>query len=587
MSRYITYVLFTLVLLLAVLARTSNLLDESLWLDEGFSYYAITQPDLTSVLAADVHPPLYFLVLRGWVMLAGDSILAMRYLSVLFGVLGVALIIPLAREFSQRQSALILIFAALLLAISDADIYLSREVRMYTLRTLLVILSVLGYLRWLRTQQRMWGVTWLLSTTALLYTHYLGAYIPLIEGLHALIFLRNRVRLQAIGTLMLSGVLFLPWLGVTLYQAAEPSSLVVPFPSTWETLLDFRNKFFTGQWALLLALALFGGFLLARAKRIGHVVLLALWVIVPVVITFAGNNFLPVLTDRNVMLITPAIALLVAWGLANINGNGRIIITAAIVFYGVTTVDFARIKPRWDRVTEHVTEYAEPGEVVLMEVGADDFPLTYYLDHGLPQPVELRSLRMWRDESGEDYSGELAALLQKKWAVWLVHWSADTNILSQLTDNGYARTATFTTDHLGNTLAVYRYDALSSEGAEIYTNGMILRQAAIRSDRLDLWWSADAPLYKDYTVSTFVLDSNGLLVAQNDSYPFLDKRPTSSWQPGEIVYDPHELPLADLPAGRYTVGVKIYTWQDGQVYETSAGDEWAVVGEIEKSNNGN
>jgi hypothetical protein len=577
------YFVLTLVLLLAVLARTTQLLQESLWLDEGFSTYAINQPDLAAVLAADVHPPLYFMLLRGWVGLTGDSILAMRYLSVLFGVLGVALMIPLAREFSRThvESSVVVVGAAVLLAISDADIYLAREVRMYTLRTLLAVSSVLAYLRTLRTNQHAWWVTWLLSTTALLYTHYLGAFIPLVEGLHALIFLRGRVRLRVLGTLALTGVLFLPWLGITLSQAAEPSSLVVPFASTWETLLDFRDKFFGGQWALILILALMGGFLLARVRR-GQSALLTLWVVVPITLTFIGNRFLPVLTDRNVMLITPAIAMLVALGWANVRGVGRWIIAAAILLYGVTTVDFARIKPRWDVVAAHVTAYAAADEVVLMEVGADDFPLGYYLGHGLPQSVEVRSLRMWRDEAGEAYSGELAALLARGRPVWLVHWSADDHILRQLEDNGYRRTATFTTDHLGNALSVYRYDVLSDEPVIVFQNGMRLHQVVVRDARLDLWWSADAVLGADYTVSAFVLDENGMLVTQHDSYPLLNQRPTSGWLPDEMIYDPHTLELSRLPTGRYTVAVKVYTWYDGVVYTTADGDEWAVVGVVER-----
>lgn len=573
--------LLTLVLLLAALARTTNLLQESLWLDEGFSYYAITQPDLTAVLTADVHPPLYFLLLRGWVAFAGDSVLAMRYLSVLLGVLGVALVFPLAREFSRgrREVGLLAVFAVLLFALSDADIYLAREVRMYTLRTLLAILSVLAYLRWQRTERRSWWLAWLFSTTALLYTHYLGAYIPLITGLHALIFLRGRIRIHAVGTLVLVGALFLPWLGITLTQAAEPSSLVVPFPATWATLLDFRHKFFTGQWALMLLLALIGIYAIAKTHR-GQAFLLALWVILPVALTFAANHYLPILTDRNVMLLTPAVAVLVACGLTMVRGSGRAIIAAAIVLYGVTTVDFARIKPRWDTVAADVTAYAAPGQIALLEVGADDFPLAYYLDHGLPPDVQARSLRMWRDESGDAYPGELAALLAQKRPIWLVHWSADTNIFGQLESNGYVRTATWTTDHLGNALNVYRYDPIPTEPVATYSNGMTLRQVSLQPDRVDLWWSADTPLGVDYTVSAFLLNATGTLVAQHDSYPQQDTRPTSAWQPAELIYDPHPLP-SGLPPGRYTVAVKLYTWFDGMVYPTAAGDEWAVVGEME------
>lgn len=39
--------------------------------------------------AADVHPPLYFAALHYWIVLAGDSVLSVRFLSVIFGVLAI------------------------------------------------------------------------------------------------------------------------------------------------------------------------------------------------------------------------------------------------------------------------------------------------------------------------------------------------------------------------------------------------------------------------------------------------------------------------------------------------------------------
>jgi hypothetical protein len=78
-------------------------------------------------------------------------------------------------------------------------------------------------------------------------------------------------------------------------------------------------------------------------------------------------------------------------------------------------------------------------------------------------------------------------------------------------------------------------------------------------------------------VSAFVLNAQGQLVAQHDAFPADNMRPTTGWQPGTMVYDPHQLDLPELPAGQYTVGIKVYTWQDGQVYPIIGGEEWFTV----------
>src|SRR3990172_12213642 len=82
-----------LVVLAVILAGASlrlfRLGEQSFWLDEALSiYYA--KPGVTALLAGLVggnHPPLYFLLLHFWYPLAGQSELALRYVSVFFGVL--------------------------------------------------------------------------------------------------------------------------------------------------------------------------------------------------------------------------------------------------------------------------------------------------------------------------------------------------------------------------------------------------------------------------------------------------------------------------------------------------------------------
>jgi hypothetical protein len=60
----------------------------------------------------------------------------------------------------------------------------------------------------------------------------------------------------------------------------------------------------------------------------------------------------------------------------------------------------------------------------------------------------------------------------------------------------------------------------------------------------------------NYVVFVHLLDSNGRLVAQEDVEPI---RPTSAWNPGMEIVDPHQVPVpGDLPAGRYQLRVGMY-----------------------------
>jgi len=116
------------------------------------------------------NPPLYFILLHFWMKLFGSGELAVRALSMIFGmasipmvyVLGVRLFTPLAQTPSpdlasaqspspqgrgQGEGRVAGLFAAFLLAISTFQVYYATETRMYTLYLFLALLAVWLFVR--------------------------------------------------------------------------------------------------------------------------------------------------------------------------------------------------------------------------------------------------------------------------------------------------------------------------------------------------------------------------------------------------------------------------------------------------------
>ncbi len=83
--------------------------------------------------------------------------------------------------------------------------------------------------------------------------------------------------------------------------------------------------------------------------------------------------------------------------------------------------------------------------------------------------------------------------------------------------------------------------------------------------RVTLHWWAMSPMREDYTVFVQLLDDERRVRWQQDIMPAFGARPTSGWQPGEVIQDIHEIPLpADAPPGVYRVEIGVYspiTWQ--------------------------
>jgi hypothetical protein len=75
-----------------------------------------------------------------------------------------------------------------------------------------------------------------------------------------------------------------------------------------------------------------------------------------------------------------------------------------------------------------------------------------------------------------------------------------------------------------------------------------------------MFWKTDQPGEQDYVVFVQLLSQGGELLAQVDRTPVGGFRPTSTWQPGEVIRDNYGLALPpDLPPGRYQLIVGLYS----------------------------
>ena len=133
------------VMLLATFARLWGLGTQSLWMDEAFSYLFGTLPlgmAWETMIVDAVHPPLYYLLLRPWLALVGESELVLRFPSAVVGVLTVAILYRAERCWLDRRTAG---WAPLLLALNPFHIWYSQEARMYALLGLLSLVVLVAF----------------------------------------------------------------------------------------------------------------------------------------------------------------------------------------------------------------------------------------------------------------------------------------------------------------------------------------------------------------------------------------------------------------------------------------------------------
>ncbi|MGH3745590.1 MAG: glycosyltransferase family 39 protein [Mycobacteriales bacterium] len=200
-----------------------------LWLDESQSVAIARLPvfgghgtTLWAALRQDGSPPLYYLILHGWIGLFGTDDAAVRALSGLLSLLSYPLLWRLARHLGSRRAAAA---SVLFFATSPFAVRFATETRMYSLLVLLALVGGLALLRVIEHGPSPWPVVVLAASAgALALTHYWSFYLLVTVGAGLLVasvragaVVRRRCR-WALGSLLAGGVLFVPWLPAFAYQ---------------------------------------------------------------------------------------------------------------------------------------------------------------------------------------------------------------------------------------------------------------------------------------------------------------------------------------------------------------------------------
>lgn len=204
-----------------VLLRFWQLTDSCLWFDELFGVHAagLGFGEMLWFVAQDlIHPPLFYIFLKGWILIGGESLFWLRLFPVVFSLLALFTFYQFCKQLKLSYPAIAIAFA--FFACNGALIKYAQEVRMYSLLMFLAILSMWLFTRFLHLGKNIWLLTF--CNILLLYTHYFGWFVLLSEIIVILIFQRIKIRqiLIMFGICLLS---FAPWI-FALFKAAQINS---------------------------------------------------------------------------------------------------------------------------------------------------------------------------------------------------------------------------------------------------------------------------------------------------------------------------------------------------------------------------
>ena len=568
--------LVALLLLVAAFAlRVRGLDQESFWWDEAYSALLAAEPPAdilrgenwaTGSTEAENHPPAYYLALHFWEQAAGDGEFALRYLSVLAGMVLVAAGGYLCRR-GAGQAGLILGLG--LLGTAPPLVYYAREARMFAPTAALAALTTALLLR----PPGRWGwAAWTGLTVVGLFTFYY--YVFVLAGQVILLFLARRRPWGWFGAV---GLALIPWAAGLIPKAlgwgapfALPPDPLLRLRWTWEFFwLGLgaagapRDAF--SPYLLLPAAALPPALILGAAKPAVRPLLLmaAVNLVPPLAIALRAPAYHP----RYVLIGMAFLTMLLASGLAVrpavglTAGLGLLTLGVGAVWTQQTVPAFWRTDYR--SVVAQVSRAAGPEDLVLFNVPppfryyyrgtapARHVPVTPYLPEPMLQfirenlPQTGRVWYIWNPEVVTDPDGLFDGLLE-----------------SALTREGESWAG-------GLRLTVYRPGpAFELEWHPVdYRFGSAIRLTAYAlvprptdAPGLLLRWQADRPPPQPPSVRVALRLGNGEEWAAFDR-PIRNGRfePADRWEPGEVAEQYVRLRLPPgLPPGKYTAWVRVY-----------------------------
>lgn len=224
-----------------------------LWLDEAQTVAIAAFPlgDMAEALRRDGAPPLFYVLLHGWMKLFGTGELAVRFLPGLFSVAALPLMWLAGRRLGGRRVAWA---AVLLLASSPFAVRYATEARMYSLVVLLVMVGYLAVWELLeRPSSTRAAVAVGVVTGALLLTHYWSLYLVFVVAATLLVVARRSDGSMRAGArrglvaMAIGSLAFVPWLPSFLYQLRHTGT---PWgaPGKIRTVFDTITSFAGGYW---------------------------------------------------------------------------------------------------------------------------------------------------------------------------------------------------------------------------------------------------------------------------------------------------------------------------------------------------
>jgi mannosyltransferase len=402
--------------LVAALAASAYLrtrfIGGQFWMDEaittGIASHSVGA--IPGILRHDGNPPLYYVLLHGWIRLFGTGESATHSLSLLFGLLCVPTGMWAGWTLFGRRAGLI---GAVLFAFNAWLTNYAQETRMYELMALLGIVATVAFIHAFVNRRRAYLIVFSACLALMLYTHTWGLFVvvgSLVALIPAYLIAEDRSALlrDALMAFVAAGILYVPWVPNFLYQAAHTAAPWSTKPGLGTPILISRQVLGGDRVTVVLLAACVVGLwplFTRRMRRTKEAAVLWTLIIFPVVTLFVAwlsSQVNPAYVPRYFAPVVASILLIAAFGCARAGMLGLGALVLSVVFLLNPSSVASSYKSDMRDVGGEMAPLLHPGDLVISGQ-PEQTPLAwYYLPDGLRYantigPVANPSYMNWVD----------------------------------------------------------------------------------------------------------------------------------------------------------------------------------------------
>lgn len=597
--------------LLALTIRLWALGSKGLRYDEAFTAIVsqAAPEDIISLhwRSAFEHPPLWPLTMHLWVRLFGYSEAYLRLLPALAG----ALLVPLYWQFLKQvwpKERSLRVVTSILITFSPVLLQYSQEARMYSIVTLLAMLSLYSLFAAIDNPSKLSFIVFILSNWLMIGFHYYSVVLLVTEGMALCILLiTKRDKFQNTWTkwivaFVISGLPLLFWM-LLAPGFRDTAEVVRETRVGGGSLLESLSKFWRevsfgaipwqpqrADWGFALLFPFFIGIIVLPLQfNQRYKIKLLNWIpaiicIAPIIVSMVMFQSL---RTRYLIFVIPLIFTFIAAGSISLFRINRLvgIINAffvAMVFLSGVFYYFADFhKSEYREMVNYLTEHSADGDALLLEGPRQHLLTKYYFAADLPiyTAPDVTLPDYWTVNAPpvvpEEMDDQLQTYLHRHSSLWLIlagQGEVDRGefVPRYLTAVSYRENCE---EWLDVTLCHFVSADAVAPDVEMdlhahFTSSLTLLSTQIavaefqpetKNIFIKLDWLANITPEEDYKVTLRLIDSNGTVISQSDGYPIGPLLPPSTWNDGDQKTGFMSLSLpAGLENGKYSIDVGMY-----------------------------